>query len=93
MCDEGGKKHNDPEKPLEDWLGHKIYDGTTYVKGRYLEFDSMNNKCNVYKVSKSMVLVAVETIFFPYVPVLATTKSNIKIFNEIIIELEGKSSL
>ena len=51
MCYEGGKKHDDPE--------NKRYDGTTYVKGRYLEFDSMNNKCYVYKVSKSMILVAV----------------------------------
>ena len=93
MCDEWEKTHDDPTNRLEDSFGHKIYDGKTYVKGRYLEFDSMNNKCHAYKISKSKVLVAVESIFFPYVPVLATRKTNIKIFNEIMIELQVKSSL
>ena len=117
MCDEGEKTHDDPTSPLEDSLGHKIYNGTTYVRGRYLEFDSMNNKCHADKISKAKVLVAVESIFFPYVPVhregggrgareragggggvvggpvLATTKTNIKIFNEIIIERQVKSDL
>ena len=93
MCDVGERTHCHPSQPLEDDFGHQIYDGTTYVTGRYLEYQSMNNKCHVYKVSKSKVFVAVEAIFFPYVPVLATTKTNIKIFNEVIIELQVKSSL
>ena len=93
MCDSNEKLHNDPENPLQDDLGHIIYDGTKYVTGRYLEYESMNNKCHIYKVSRSKVFVASETIFFPFVPILATTKSNVKIYNEIILELQVRSSL
>ena len=60
MCDEGEQEHNDPTKPLEDASGHKIYDGSKYVVGRYLEYETFNNRCNVYKVTKSKVLVAVD---------------------------------
>ena len=28
MCNANEKEHNDPENPLEDDLGHTIYDGT-----------------------------------------------------------------
>ena len=85
MCDANEREHNDPENPLEDDLGHTIYDGTKYVTGRYLEYVSMNNKCHVYKVSRKKVYVISETIFFPFVPILATTKANVKIYNEVIL--------
>ena len=74
-------------------LGHKIYDGTTYIKGHYLNYNTMNNKCHVYTHSKIQVFVPVETIFFPYIAILDMTKSNIKIFNEVILELQVRIAL
>ena len=53
MCDEGEKVHDDPYNPLEDKLGPKIYDGVRYVIGRYLELNTFNNKCHVYKYTFS----------------------------------------
>ena len=93
MCDKGEKVHEDPTTPLEDSMGHKIFDGVRYVTGRYLECYTFNNRSHVCKVSKKKVFVLSESILLPYVPVLETTKSNIKISNEIIIELQVRSSL
>ena len=93
MCDKSEQVHTNPTTPLKDNMGHEIYDGVTYVTGRYLEFKSMNNKCHIYNISKSTVYVRRDSIFFPYIPVLDTTKSCIKIFNEIILELQVRSAL
>ena len=93
MCDEDERVHNDPITPLKDNMGHEIYDGQSYVKGRYLEYKTMNNKCHIYTVSRLTVYVRRESIFLLYVTILDTTKSNIKIFNEIILELQVRSAL
>lgn len=93
MCDEDEKIHNDPQNPLIDNSNHKIYDGHCYIKGRYLEYKSMNNKCYTYTISRSSVYVHKDSIFFPYVPVIDTTKSSIKILNEVILELQVRSVL
>lgn len=92
LCDQNQKTHDDPDVPLEDKFGHKIFDGTAYIKGHYLVCSPMN-KCHVYTVSKTKAFVTVQAVFFPYVPILETTKSSIKIFNEIVLELQVRSSL
>ena len=71
--------HDDPSEPLEDKMGHKIYDGVRFVVGRYLEFSSFNNKCHIYKVSNTKAFFLTVSILLPYVHVLETTKTCIKI--------------
>ena len=93
MCDEAEKVHGDPTSPLVDSMGHKIYDGMKYITGRYLELKSFNNRCHIFTVSKKTVLVIAESVLLPYIPILETTKENIKVLNEIVIELQVRSSL
>ena len=93
LCDEAEKVHGDPTSPLVDSMGHKIYDGMKYITGRYLELKSFNNRCHIFTVSKKTVLVIAESVLLPYIPILETTKENIKVLNEIVIELQVRSSL
>ena len=95
MCETEEEEHLDPENPYVDEAGHAIKYGTKYIIGRYLDICNSNDRCHEFRILKKKIAVIGQTIFFPQVPIAYTSKKNttIKISNEIIHELQVRSSL
>ena len=63
------------------------------VQGRYLEIRNFTNKFHEYDITKKKALVRSYEIFFPQVPTCNVKGSKIRIDNDIICELQIRSSL
>jgi hypothetical protein len=96
ICSEEEKEHMEVE-PFIDECGNKIYYGTKYLQGKYLEVRNFTNKYHEYSPTTKGKTVAVvgETVFFPQVPIMFSSRgsSYYRISNEIVHELQVRSTL
>ena len=96
MCTEEEAEHEKPE-PFVDECGNKIHFGTKFLQGKYLECRNFTNKYHEYSPTTKGKSVAVvgETVFFPQVPIMFSSKgsSYFRISNDIIHELQVRSTL
>ena len=96
LCIEEEKEHLDIN-PLINVCGNTIHYGTEYLLRKYLECRNFTSKYHEFSPSTRGKTVAVieETVFFPQVPVLFSSKTNLyyRISNDIIHELQVRSSM
>ena len=87
-------EHLDPE-PIIDTVGNVIHFGMKYITGRYLEISNFTNKYHEFEVRRKHIFVQGTTVFFPQVPLMYVSKTGatVKIANDIILELQVRSSL
>ena len=93
-CDQEATIHEQKE-PLKqsDGSGNVIYFGEKYLTGQYLELRNFNEKWNEYDFTRRTVLVRCGEIFFPQVPTVNLPGKKPRIANDIVLELQLRSSL
>jgi hypothetical protein len=78
--------------PYLDETGHAINDGEKYIRGRYLEVSTFNNRYHEYNIGKKNNACPTDVMFFPQVPTILKTDKKVRVSNDIILELGIRSS-
>ena len=86
-------QEDNTQAPLIDDYGHTIQFGQSYIRARYLEVNDSNKYCHKYEITKRMVAIHPDVVFFPQVPYISADDKFVKFENDIIVELGVHSSL
>ena len=92
LCTKTQTAHGE-KSPLKDTFGHIIHLGELFITGVYLEIADYGKKCINYNVTRTEVFVHSGTVFFPQVPVKTTKAGVYKLSNDMVVELNIRSSL
>ena len=94
LCTTEQQEHLDKE-PLTDTSGHAINLGDIYITGSYLEISEHGKKSITFSLKKSSkdVYVLSGAVFFPQVPIKKIGENSYRLNNDMVVELNIRSSM
>ena len=92
ICERELEVYSVDGKPDYDDAGNELEDKSSYVYGKFLELSNFNTKHHEYRITKKVIATHAEEIFYPQVQTLLSNGKNIRIANDIILQLQVNSS-